>query len=74
MAILLNLVKVVGYCRPTHDNSTGRQRGNSGKLGCAAGVPDHQVSKKQAKGPSINFNVHHNPNNVRIDSDPLPLP
>ena len=26
------------------------------------------------KGPSINFNVHHNPNNVRIDSDPLPLP
>ena len=28
-----NLVKVVGHCRPTHDNSTGRQRGNSGKLG-----------------------------------------
>ena len=26
------------------------------------------------KGPSINFNVHHNPNNVRIDSDPLPPP
>ena len=33
MAILLNLVKVVVHCRPTHDNSTGRQRGNSGKLG-----------------------------------------
>ena len=26
------------------------------------------------KGPSINSNVHHNPNNVRIDSDPLPPP
>ena len=26
-----------------------------------------------AKGPSINSNVHHNPTNVRIDSDPLPL-
>ena len=33
MAILLNLVKVVGHCRPTHYNSTGRQRGYSGKLG-----------------------------------------
>ena len=26
------------------------------------------------KGPSINSNVHHNPNNVRIDSDPLHPP
>ena len=25
-------------------------------------------------GPSKTFNVHHNPNNVRIDSDPLPPP
>ena len=26
------------------------------------------------KGLSINSNVHHNPNNVRIDSDPLHPP
>ena len=48
MAILLNLVKVVGHCRPTHDNSTGRQRGNSGKLGGFLRKPG-----LQSKGPML---------------------
>ena len=34
----------------------------------------HDEIRVLAKGPSINSNVHHNPNNVRIDSDPLPPP
>ena len=34
----------------------------------------NKIDNYLAKGPSINSNVNHNPNNVRIGSDPLPPP